>query len=281
MGPLSRHAHRAGRAGRRLLHHPRRRAAALRADDRAAHVRHRQPRRLDPRQVVPGASPGEFPLHALRRDLRDHARLRRLVLARRRPAPRRRRRCERRGATRGTGYTLGELTQKAWKHDCQVMIEGPGHVPMQLIQENMELELKHCAEAPFYTLGTADDRHRARLRPHHQRDRRGDDRLVRLRHALLRHAQRTPRPAEQGRRARRRHRLQDRRSRRRSRQGFPRRFRTRQRAEQGTLRVPLGGPVQPRPRSREGALFPRRDACRRKARNRRTSAPCAARTFAR
>ena len=49
--------------------------------------------------------------------------------------------------------TLGELTQKAWKHDCQVMIEGPGHVPMQLIQENMELELKQCAEAPFYTLG--------------------------------------------------------------------------------------------------------------------------------
>ncbi len=49
--------------------------------------------------------------------------------------------------------TLGELTQKAWKHDCQVMIEGPGHVPMQLIKENMELELKHCAEAPFYTLG--------------------------------------------------------------------------------------------------------------------------------
>jgi phosphomethylpyrimidine synthase len=49
--------------------------------------------------------------------------------------------------------TLGELTQKAWKHDCQVMIEGPGHVPMQLIQENMEIELKQCAEAPFYTLG--------------------------------------------------------------------------------------------------------------------------------
>ncbi len=49
--------------------------------------------------------------------------------------------------------TLGELTQRAWKHDCQVMIEGPGHVPMQLIQENMELELKQCAEAPFYTLG--------------------------------------------------------------------------------------------------------------------------------
>jgi phosphomethylpyrimidine synthase len=49
--------------------------------------------------------------------------------------------------------TLGELTQVAWKHDCQVMIEGPGHVPMHLIKENMDLQLKYCAEAPFYTLG--------------------------------------------------------------------------------------------------------------------------------
>jgi phosphomethylpyrimidine synthase len=49
--------------------------------------------------------------------------------------------------------TLGELTAIAWKHDCQVMIEGPGHVPMQLIKENMDLELEHCHEAPFYTLG--------------------------------------------------------------------------------------------------------------------------------
>ena len=49
--------------------------------------------------------------------------------------------------------TLGELTQIAWKHDCQVMIEGPGHVPMHLIKENMELQLKYCDEAPFYTLG--------------------------------------------------------------------------------------------------------------------------------
>jgi phosphomethylpyrimidine synthase len=49
--------------------------------------------------------------------------------------------------------TLGELTKLAWRHDCQVMIEGPGHVPMQLIKENMELQLKHCDEAPFYTLG--------------------------------------------------------------------------------------------------------------------------------
>jgi phosphomethylpyrimidine synthase len=49
--------------------------------------------------------------------------------------------------------TLGELTKIAWKHDIQVMIEGPGHVPMHLIKENMDKQLKHCHEAPFYTLG--------------------------------------------------------------------------------------------------------------------------------
>jgi phosphomethylpyrimidine synthase len=49
--------------------------------------------------------------------------------------------------------TLGELTQIAWKHDVQTMIEGPGHVPMQLIKENMDIQLEQCHEAPFYTLG--------------------------------------------------------------------------------------------------------------------------------
>ncbi|WP_420223990.1 phosphomethylpyrimidine synthase ThiC [Pigmentiphaga litoralis] len=49
--------------------------------------------------------------------------------------------------------TLGELTKVAWKHDVQVMIEGPGHVPMHLIKENMDLQLEQCDEAPFYTLG--------------------------------------------------------------------------------------------------------------------------------
>ncbi len=49
--------------------------------------------------------------------------------------------------------TLGELTKKAWAQDCQVMIEGPGHVPMHLIKINMEKQLKECHEAPFYTLG--------------------------------------------------------------------------------------------------------------------------------
>lgn len=53
----------------------------------------------------------------------------------------------------GELHTLGELTQVAWKHDVQVMIEGPGHVPMHMIKENMDEQLKHCYEAPFYTLG--------------------------------------------------------------------------------------------------------------------------------
>jgi phosphomethylpyrimidine synthase len=49
--------------------------------------------------------------------------------------------------------TLGELTKIAWKHDVQTMIEGPGHVPMHLIKENMDKQLRECGEAPFYTLG--------------------------------------------------------------------------------------------------------------------------------
>lgn len=53
----------------------------------------------------------------------------------------------------GELHTLGELTQRAWAHDVQVMIEGPGHVPMHMIKENMDLQLDVCKEAPFYTLG--------------------------------------------------------------------------------------------------------------------------------
>jgi phosphomethylpyrimidine synthase len=152
LGDLPRHADRAGRAGRRLLHHPRRRAAALHPADGEAHDRHRLARRLDHGQVVPRASQGELPLHALRGHLRDHEGLRRGLLARRRPAPRLDQRRQRRSAV-GELKTLGELTDIAWKHDVQTMIEGPGHVPMHLIKENMELQLKHCKEAPFYTLG--------------------------------------------------------------------------------------------------------------------------------
>ncbi|WP_416190186.1 phosphomethylpyrimidine synthase ThiC [Neisseria sp. CCUG17229] len=53
----------------------------------------------------------------------------------------------------GELHTLGELTAKAWEHDVQVMIEGPGHVPLQRVKQNMTEELQHCFEAPFYTLG--------------------------------------------------------------------------------------------------------------------------------
>ena len=88
LGNLPRHADRTGRAGRRLFHDPRRRAPRLCAADRQAHHRHRLARRLDHGALVPVASQGEFPLRAFRRDLRHHARLRRLVLARRRPASR-------------------------------------------------------------------------------------------------------------------------------------------------------------------------------------------------
>ena len=72
LGNLPRHADRAGRAGRRLFHHPRRRAPALHPADRQARHRHRQPRRLDHGQMVPRPPQGELPLRALRRDLRDH-----------------------------------------------------------------------------------------------------------------------------------------------------------------------------------------------------------------
>ena len=113
--------------------------------------------------------------------------------------------------------TLGELTKKAWEHDVQVMIEGPGHVPMDKIKEQVEKEVELCHEAPFYTLGPLV----TDIAPGYDHitsaHRRGHDRMARRRHALLRHAQRAPRPAQRERRERRHHRLQDRRPRRRHR----------------------------------------------------------------
>jgi phosphomethylpyrimidine synthase len=114
--------------------------------------------------------------------------------------------------------TLGELTQIAWKHDVQVMIEGPGHVPMQLIKENMDAAGAVPRSAVLHA-GPADHRYRAGLRPHHFRHRRGADRLVRHGHAVLRDAERTSGPARQERRQGRHHHLQDRRACRRSGQG--------------------------------------------------------------
>ena len=155
--------------------------------------------------------------------------------------------------------TLGELTKIAWEHDVQVMIEGPGHVPMHLIKENMDKQLQDCYEAPFYTPGAVGHRHRARLRPLHLRHRRRHDRLVRHGDALLRHPQGAPRLAQPRRREGRHHHLQDCRPRRRPGQGPSRRAHPRQRPVQGPVRVSLGGPVQSRPGSRHRSRLPRRD----------------------
>ena len=117
--------------------------------------------------------------------------------------------------------TLGELTEIAWKHDVQTMIEGPGHVADAQDQGERRPADEDLQGGAVLHARPARHRHRARLRPHHQRDRRRDDRLVRHRDALLRHAEGAPRPARSRRRQGRRDRLQDRRARRRPREGAP------------------------------------------------------------
>ena len=164
--------------------------------------------------------------------------------------------------------TLGELTKIAWKHDVQTMIEGPGHVPMHLIKENMDKQLADCGEAPFYTLGplTTD------IAPgyDHITSAIGAAMIGWFGTAMLCYVtpEGTPGPAQQAGRARRHHRLQDRRARRRPGQGPSRRAGARQRLVQGALRVPLGGPVQPRPRSGDGARIPRRNPAQGRAQGR-------------
>ena len=177
--------------------------------------------------------------------------------------------------------TLGELTRSPGSTTCQVMIEGPGHVPMQLIKENMDLELEHCHEAPFYTLGplTTDiapgyDHITSGIgaaqigwygtamlcyvtpKEHLGLPDKDDVKDGIITYKIAAHAADLAK-------------------------GHPGRADPRQRAVQGALRVPLGGPVQPRPRSRQGARSSTTRRCRRKAPSSRTSAPCAARTSAR
>ena len=280
LGGLPRHAHRAGRAGRRLLHRPRRRAAALHPDDRPAHDRHRLARRIDHGEVVPRASPGE--LHSTRTSARSarscapttcRSRSATACGPARSPTPTTRR-------SSPSSKTQGELTKIAWEYDVQVMNEGPGHVPMHLIKENMEKQLDVVRRGAVLHARTAHDRHRARLRPHHVGDRRRDDRLVRHRDALLRHAEGASRPAESRRREGRRHRLQDRRARRRPRQGPSARAGVGRRAVEGAVRVPLGGSVQPGARSGHRARVSTTRRCRPTAPRSRTSARCAARSSA-
>src|SRR6266702_2883939 len=108
---------------------------------------------------------------------------------------------------------LGELTKKAWEHDVQVMIEGPGHVPMDKIKEQVDKEM--VLRSAVLHARPSRHGHRSRLRPHHQRDWSRDDRLAWRVHALLRHAERASRPAESRRRETGRDRIQDCRPRRR------------------------------------------------------------------
>ena len=155
--------------------------------------------------------------------------------------------------------TLGELTKVAWAKGCQVMIEGPGHVPLHKIKINVDKQLKECGEAPFYTLGPLV----TDIAPAYDHitcgDRRRHDRLVRHRHALLRHAEGASRPARPQRRQGRRHRLQDRGARLGSREGPSGRATARRCALARALRLPLGRPVPPVARPRHRAQIPRRD----------------------
>ena len=156
--------------------------------------------------------------------------------------------------------TLGELTKIAWKHDVQVMIEGPGHVPMHKIKENVDLQMELCHEAPFYTLGPLV----TDIAPgyDHITSAIGAAMIGWFGTAMLCYV--TPKehlglPEPQGRQGRR-DRLQDRGARRRPGQGPPGRADARRRAVARAVRVPLAGSVQPVARSGHRARVPRRDA---------------------
>ena len=158
--------------------------------------------------------------------------------------------------------TLGELTKVAWGYDVQVMVEGPGHVPMHKIRENMDLQLELCHEAPFYTLGplTTD------VAPgyDHITSAIGAAMIGWFGTAMLCYV--TPKehlglPNRDDVKAGR-HRLQDRGPRRRPGQGPRRGPGLGRRPVEGPLRVPVGGPVRPRPRPRHGPRLPRRDPAR-------------------
>ena len=156
--------------------------------------------------------------------------------------------------------TQGELTKIAWEYDVQVMNEGPGHVPMHLIRENMDKQLEWCGEAPFYTLGplTTD------IAPgyDHITSAIGAAMIGWYGTAMLCYV--TPKehlglPRSQ-RRQGRRDRLQDRGARRRPREGPPARPGLGRRPVKGAVRVPLGRSVQPLARSGHRPRVPRPDA---------------------
>ena len=126
---------------------------AVRAAHRQPQDRHRLARRLDHGRLVPGAPQGVVPLRELRGALRDPRRLRRHLLARRRAAARARSRTPTTRRSSRSCARSGSSTRSPSGIDVQTMIEGPGHVPMHKIKENIDLQQEICEEAPFYTLG--------------------------------------------------------------------------------------------------------------------------------
>ena len=196
-----------------------------------------------------------------------------------RPGSHRRR--QRRGAVRRARHARRADDQVAWEHDCQVMIEGPGHVPMHQIQENVDRELRVCHEAPFYTLGplTTDiapgyDHITSAIgaamigwygtamlcyvtpKEHLGLPDRDDVKQGVIAYKIAAHAADLAK-------------------------GHPRRAGLGRRALQGALRVPLGGPVQPGARPGDGPRLSTTRRCRPRAPRPRTSARCAARSSAR
>ena len=145
--------HRAGRAGRGLLHHPCRRAAAL-------HPAHRPPRRPASSAAAAASWPnGAWPITRRTSSTPTGTRSAKswppttspsasatACGPARSPTPTTRR-------SSPNSQVQGDLTKRAWEHGVQVMNEGPGHVPLHLIEENMDKQLEWCHEAPFYTLG--------------------------------------------------------------------------------------------------------------------------------
>ena len=161
--------------------------------------------------------------------------------------------------------TLGELTKIAWAKGCQVMIEGPGHVPLHKIKINVDKQLKECGEAPFYTLGPLV----TDIAPayDHITSAIGAAMIGWFGTAMLCYV--TPKehlgPAGPRRRQRGRDRLQDRRPCRRPRQGPSGGATARRCAVPRAVRIPLERPVQPLARSRHRARLPRRDPAERGA----------------
>ena len=116
--------------------------------------------------------------------------------------------------------TLGELVQRSRRAGVQVMVEGPGHLPLQQVEMNIRLQKEVCAGAPFLRPGPGGHRRGPRLRPYHRRHRQRHRRRRRRRFPVLRHPGRAPRPARRAGRARRDHGLAHRRPCRRHRQGL-------------------------------------------------------------